>query len=105
MPFSRELDIEPSDFKEFPPKGFFRLSPGNEVRLKHAYIIKCERVVKDQRTGEIIQLHCSYDPETISGGPKADRKVKTTLHWVSAPHALFAEVHLYDHLFLKENPN
>ena len=105
MPFSRELYIEASDFKEFPPKGFFRLSPGNEVRLKHAYIIKCERVVKDQRTGEIIQIQCSYDPETISGGPKADRKVKSTLHWVSAPHALDAQVRLYDHLFLKENPN
>jgi len=105
MPFSRELYIEASDFKEFPPKGFFRLSPGNEVRLKHAYIIKCERVVKDQRTGEIIQIQCSYDPETISGGPKADRKVKSTLHWVSAPHALDAQVRLYDHLFLRENPN
>jgi len=105
MPFSRELYIEASDFKEFPPKGFFRLSPGNEVRLKHAYIIKCERVVKDQKTGEIIQIQCSYDPETISGGPKADRKVKSTLHWVSAPHALDAQVRLYDHLFLRENPN
>ena len=105
MPFSRELYIEASDFKEFPPKGFFRLSPGNEVRLKHAYIIKCERVVKDQRTGEITQIQCSHDPETISGGPKADRKVKTTLHWVSAPHALDAQVRLYDHLFLKKNPN
>ena len=105
MPFSRELYIEASDFKESPPKGFFRLSPGNEVRLKHAYIIKCERVVKDQRTGEITQIQCSHDPETISGGPKADRKVKTTLHWVSAPHALDAQVRLYDHLFLKKNPN
>ncbi len=105
IPFSRELYIEASDFKESPPKGFFRLSPGNEVRLKNAYIIRCERVVKDPETGEVTELHCSYDPETISGGPKSDRKVKATLHWVSARHALEAEVRLYDHLFLKENPS
>ncbi|OGC76037.1 MAG: glutamine--tRNA ligase [candidate division Zixibacteria bacterium RBG_16_50_21] len=105
MPFSRELYIERDDFMESPPKGFFRLSPGSEVRLKHAYIIKCEKVVKDEKTGEIIELHCSHDPQTKSGGPKADRKVKATLHWVSAPHAREAEVRLYGHLFLKENPD
>ena len=105
LPFSRVLYIEQDDFREVPPKGFFRLSPGNEVRLKHAYIIKCERVVKDEKTGEIIELHCSYDPETKSGEPKADRKVKSTLHWVSALHALEAEVRLFEHLFLKSDPD
>ena len=105
LPFSRVLYIEQDDFREVPPKGFFRLSPGNEVRLKHAYIIKCERVVKDEKTGEIIELHCSYDPETRSGGPKSDRKVKATLHWVSAPHSLEAEARLFDHLFLISDPD
>jgi glutaminyl-tRNA synthetase len=105
IPFSRVLYIERDDFREVPPKGFFRLSPGNEVRLKHAYIIKCERVVKDDKTGEVIELHCSYDPETKSGGAKAGRKVKSTLHWVSADHALPAEVRLYNHLFLTPNPD
>lgn len=104
LPFSREIYIEQDDFREEPPKKFFRLAPGKEVRLKHAYIIKCEWVVKDEKTGEIIELHCSYDPETKSGGPKADRKVKATLHWVSAPNALNAEVRLYEHLFLKSDP-
>jgi glutaminyl-tRNA synthetase len=105
IPFSRVLYIEQDDFREEPPKKFFRLAPGQEVRLKHAYIIKCERVVKDQRTGEVVELHCSYDPETKSGGVKASRKVKATLHWVSAPHAIEAEVRLYDHLFLKADPD
>jgi glutaminyl-tRNA synthetase len=105
LPFSRVLYIEQDDFREVPPKGFFRLSPGNEVRLKHAYIIKCERVVKDEKTGEITELHCSYDPETKSGEPKADRKVKATLHWVSSAHALEAEVRLFEHLFLKSDPD
>ena len=104
VPFSRVLYIERDDFREDPPKKFFRLAPGREVRLKHAYIIKCETVVKDEKTGEVVELHCSYDPETKSGGPKAGRKVKGTLHWVSADHALEAEVHLYDHLFTKANP-
>lgn len=104
IPFSRVVYIERDDFREEPPKKFFRLAPGREVRLKHAYIIKCEKVVKDEKSGEVIELHCSYDPETKSGGPKADRKVKATLHWVSAAHALEAEVRLYDHLFLKPNP-
>lgn len=105
IPFSRVLYIEQDDFREIPPKGFFRLSPGNEVRLKHAYIIKCEQAVKDEKTGEVIELHCSYDPETKSGGAKAGRKVKSTLHWVSAGHAVEAEVRLYNHLFVTPNPD
>jgi glutaminyl-tRNA synthetase len=105
IPFSRVVYIEQDDFREVPPKKFFRLAPGQEVRLKHAYIIKCERVVKDKKTGEVTELHCTYDPETKSGGAKASRKVKATLHWVSAPHAIEAEVHLYDHLFLKADPD
>lgn len=105
LPFSRVLYIEQDDFREIPPKGFFRLSPGNEVRLKHAYIIKCESVVKDEKTGEIVELHCSYDPETKSGAPKSDRKVKSTLHWVSALHSLEAEARLFDHLFLITDPD
>jgi glutaminyl-tRNA synthetase len=105
VPFSRVLYIEKDDFREVPPKGFFRLTPGGEVRLKHAYIIKCERVIKDERTGEVVELGCSYDPETKSGGVKAGRKVKSTLHWVSADHALEAEVRLYSHLFVTPNPD
>ena len=105
IPFSRVLYIEQDDFREEPPKKFFRLAPGREVRLKHAYIIKCERVVKDEKRGEVVELHCSYDPETKSGGAKAARKVKATLHWVSAAHALDAEVRLYDYLFSKPNPD
>ncbi|WP_027364446.1 glutamine--tRNA ligase/YqeY domain fusion protein [Desulfotruncus alcoholivorax] len=104
VPFSRVIYIERDDFMEDPPKKFFRLSPGKEVRLKHAYIIKCERVVKDEQTGAIIELHCTYDPETRSGSSADSRKVKGTLHWVSAEHAIKAEVRLYDHLFLKDNP-
>ncbi|MHB1407022.1 MAG: glutamine--tRNA ligase, partial [Desulfitobacteriaceae bacterium] len=82
-----------------------RLAPGQEVRLKHAYIIKCVDVVKDQKTGDISELRCTYDPDTKSGGPASGRKVKGTLHWVSAVHAIEAEVRLYDHLFVKENPD
>lgn len=104
VPFSREIYIERDDFKENPPKKFFRLAPGSEVRLKHAYIIKCERVVKDEQTGEITGLHCTYDPETRSGSGST-RKVKGTLHWVSAPHAIPAEVRLYNSLFTRENPD
>jgi len=104
VPFTRELYIEQDDFLEDPPKKFFRLAPGREVRLKHAYIIKCERVVKDEQTGQVLELHCTYDPETRSGMSNAMRKVKGTLHWVSAAHAVKAEVRLYDHLFVKENP-
>ncbi len=104
LPFSRELYIEQDDFMEDPPKKFFRLGPGREVRLKHAYIIKCESIVKDPDTGEVTELHCSYDPETKSGSSQEGRKVKGTLHWVSAEHAVTAHVRLYDRLFLKENP-
>lgn len=102
LPFSRELYIEQEDFMEEPPKKFFRLAPGKEVRLKHAYIIKCENVVKDEKTGEIIELHCTYDPETRSGLGQSNRKVKGTLHWVSAAHAIKAEVRLFDYLFINE---
>ena len=97
VPFSRELYIEREDFMEEPLKKFFRLRPGGEVRLKHAYIIKCEEVVKDEK-GEITELRCTYDPESKSGGSAANRKVKGTLHWVSANDALDAEVRLYDYL-------
>ncbi|MEO2044247.1 MAG: glutamate--tRNA ligase family protein, partial [Nitrospinaceae bacterium] len=104
IPFSRVLYIEKDDFMEDPPKKFFRLAPGREVRLKHAYIIKCERVIKDEKTGEVIELRCTYDPETKSGSSQESRKVKGTLHWLSVPHAQCAEMRLYNHLFLKENP-
>jgi glutaminyl-tRNA synthetase len=104
MPFSRELFIERDDFMEDPPKKFFRLSPGNEVRLKSAYIIKCESVVKDVN-GEITEIHVTYDPSSHSGSGEAQRKVKGTLHWVSAPHALNAEVRLYDRLFNDSDPD
>jgi glutaminyl-tRNA synthetase len=104
IPFSRELYIEQEDFMEDPPKKFFRLGPGREVRLKHAYIIKCERVVKDDQTGEVTELHCTYDPESKSGGATAGRKVKATLHWVSAEHAINAEVRLYNTLFTAPDP-
>jgi glutaminyl-tRNA synthetase len=99
LPFSRVIYIEQDDFRELPPKKFFRLTPGQEVRLRYAYIIKCVRVVKDERTGEVVEVHCTYDPDTRSGGPQSSRKVKGTIHWVSAGHALDAEVRLYGHLF------
>ena len=101
VPFSRELYIEREDFMEDPPKKFFRLRPGGEVRLKHAYIIKCEEVVKDA-AGEVVELRCTYDAESKSGGAAAGRKVKGTLHWVSAGEALDAEVRLYDYLLKTE---
>jgi len=105
VPFSRVLYIEQDDFCEEPPKGFFRLSPGKEVRLRYAYIVKCIGVVKDPSTGTITELRCTYDPETKSGSSQSSRKVKATIHWVSAAHALPAEVRLYDHLFTKEDPD
>jgi glutaminyl-tRNA synthetase len=104
IPFSRVVYIEQDDFREEPPKGFFRLSPGREVRLRYAYIIKCTDVVKDPETGEIRELRCTYDPETKSGSSQSKRKVKATIHWVSAEHAQEAEVRLYDPLFIKEDP-
>ena len=103
VPFSREILIERDDFMEDPPKKFFRLGPGREVRLKYAYIIKCEKVIKDDR-GEITELHCTYDPLTRSGLPDANRKVKSTIHWVSAQHAVSAEIRLYDKMITNEDP-
>jgi glutaminyl-tRNA synthetase len=102
LPFGRVLYIERDDFMESPPKKFFRLSPGNEVRLRYAYIVRCEEVVKDD-TGAIVELRCTYDPESLSGAA-AGRRVKGTIHWVSAAHAAKAEVRLYDRLFLSEEP-
>ena len=104
VPFGRELYIDRDDFREVPPPKYYRLSPGTEVRLKYAYIIKCESVVKDA-TGNIVEVHCTYDPESKSGMTGANRKVKSTIHWVSAAHAADVEVRLYDRLFLKENPD
>ncbi|MBK7257828.1 MAG: glutamine--tRNA ligase/YqeY domain fusion protein [Ignavibacteriae bacterium] len=104
IPFGRELYIEQDDFREVPPPKYHRLSPGKEVRLRAAYIITCESVVKDA-AGNITAIHCTYDPDTKSGGPNANKKVKGTIHWVSAPHAVDAEVRLYDRLFSKEDPN
>jgi glutaminyl-tRNA synthetase len=104
MPFSRELYIEQEDFMEDPPKKFFRLAPGKEVRLKHAYIIKCEEVIKND-AGEITELHCTYIPETKTGEANAGKKVKGTLHWVSAKHAVTAEVRLVDNLFSEIEPD
>ena len=104
VPFSRVLYIEQDDFREDPPKKFFRLAPGREVRLRYAYFIKCGKVVRDPQSGEVVELRCTYDPETRGGDAPDGRKVKATLHWVSATHAVEAEVRLYEHLFLKENP-
>jgi glutaminyl-tRNA synthetase len=105
VPFSRVLYIERDDFHEDPPKKFFRLAPGREVRLRYAYFITCVGVVKDEQTGKVVELHCTYDPATRGGAAPDGRKVKGTLHWVSAAHALEAQVRLYDRLFLNENPN
>ncbi len=104
VPFSKVLYIEQDDFMEEPPKKFFRLAPGREVRLRYGYFITCIDVVKDKDTGEVIELRCTYDPETRGGNAPDGRKVKATLHWVSAEHGLQAEVRLYSHLFVKENP-
>jgi glutaminyl-tRNA synthetase len=105
VPFSRVLYIEQDDFRVDPPPKFFRLAPGREVRLRYAYFITCVEVVKDEQTGEIVELHCTYDPATRGGDAPDGRKVKATIHWVSANHALRAEVRLYDRLFSKENPD
>ncbi|HXG00263.1 MAG TPA: glutamine--tRNA ligase/YqeY domain fusion protein [Bacteroidota bacterium] len=105
VPFSKVLYIERDDFKEHPPKGYFRLSPGAEVRLRYAYIVKCVGVKKDEKTGEVVEVRCTYDPETRSGMPKSARRVKGTIHWVSAAHALDAEARLYDRLFTVEDPS
>ena len=104
VPFSRVLYIEQDDFREEAPKKFYRLAPGREVRLRYAYFITCNEAVKDPESGEIVELRCTYDPATRGGNAPDGRKVKATLHWVSAEHALDAEARLYDHLFVKPNP-
>lgn len=104
VPFSRVLYIEQDDFREDPPKKFFRLSPGREVRLRYAYLVKCTSVERDESTGEVVAVHCLYDPQTRGGSAPDGRKVKGTLHWVSAADSLAAEVRLYDRLFVKANP-
>jgi glutaminyl-tRNA synthetase len=104
VPFSRVLYIEQDDFRENPPKKYFRLFPGNEVRLRYAYIVRCVGEVKDERTGEVVEARCLYDPATRGGDAPGGRKVKGTIHWVSAAHAVPAEVRLYDHLFKVPNP-
>jgi glutaminyl-tRNA synthetase len=105
VPFSRVLYIEQDDFREVPPKQYFRLSPGREVRLRYGYFITCTGVVKDPVTGEIVEVHCTYDPATRGGNAPDGRRVKSTIHWVSAAHAMDAEVRLYDNLFTSENPD
>ncbi len=104
VPFSRVLYIEQDDFREDPPKQYFRLSPGREVRLRYGYLVTCTSVVKDAN-GQVAEVHCTYDPATRGGNTPDGRKVKGTIHWVSADHAVDADVRLYDHLFIKENPN
>ncbi|MGA9308683.1 MAG: glutamine--tRNA ligase/YqeY domain fusion protein [Candidatus Sulfotelmatobacter sp.] len=103
VPFSRVLYIEQDDFREEPPKGYFRLSPGREVRLRYGYFITCKNVVKNEK-GEVVEVHCTYDPATRGGNAPDGRKVKSTIHWVSAAHAIDAEVRIYENLFTKENP-
>jgi glutaminyl-tRNA synthetase len=104
IPFSREIYVEKSDFMEDPPKKFFRLGPGREVRLRYAYFITCNEVIKND-DGNVVELHCTYDPETKGGSAPDGRKVRGTLHWVSADHAVHAEIRLYDRLFMEENPD
>ena len=104
VPFSRVLYIEQDDFMEEPPKKFYRLAPGREVRLRYGYLVTCVGVVRDEETGEVREVRCTYDPATRGGTTPDGRKVKATIHWVSAPHALEAEVRLYDALFSVENP-
>jgi glutaminyl-tRNA synthetase len=104
VPFSKVIYIEQEDFKEDPPKKYFRLAPGREVRLRYAYFLTCNEVIKDEKTGEIKELHCTYDPATKGGNSPDGRKVKATLHWISAEHAIDAEVRLYDRLFVRPDP-
>jgi glutaminyl-tRNA synthetase len=104
VPFSRVLYIEQDDFRENPPKQFYRLSPGREVRLRYGYLVTCTSVVKDD-AGNVVEVHCSYDPATRGGNTPDGRKVKSTIHWVSAEHAIDAEVRIYENLFTKEDPN
>jgi glutaminyl-tRNA synthetase len=104
VPFSRVLYIEQDDFRENPPKQYFRLSPGREVRLRYGYFVTCTGVVKDEKTGEVVEVHCTYDPATRGGDAPDGRRVKSTIHWVSAAHAIDAEARVYDNLFIGENP-
>src|SRR4029077_3565570 len=104
VPFSRVLYIEQDDFREEPPPKYFRLSPGREVRLRYGYFVTCTSVVKNDK-GEVVEVHCTYDPATLGGNAPDGRKVKSTIHWVAAQHAIDAEVRLYDTLFSKEDPN
>ncbi|MGC2272960.1 MAG: glutamine--tRNA ligase/YqeY domain fusion protein [Candidatus Sulfotelmatobacter sp.] len=104
VPFARVLFIEQDDFREDPPKGYYRLTPGREVRLRYGYFITCNSVVKNHK-GEVVEVHCTYDPATRGGNAPDGRKVKSTIHWVSAAHAVDAEVRIYENLFSKENPN
>jgi len=104
VPFSKVLYIEQDDFREDPPKQYFRLSPGREVRLRYGYLVTCTSIVKNAQ-GEVVEVHCKHDPETKGGNTPDGRKVKGTIHWVSAQHAIDAEVRLYENLFTKENPN
>ena len=105
VPFGRVFYIEQDDFQENPPKDFFRLAPGREVRLRYAYFVKCTGVEKDPTTGAVTKIHCTYDPATRGGNAPDGRKVKSTIHWVAADHAIDAEVRLYDHLFTKPDPD
>jgi glutaminyl-tRNA synthetase len=105
VPFSRVLYIESEDFREEAPRKYFRLTPGAEVRLRYAYLVTCTGVVKDPRTGEVVEVRCTYDPATRGGDAPDRRRVRGTIHWVSAAHAVEAEVRLYDHLFLKPRPD
>jgi glutaminyl-tRNA synthetase len=105
VPFSKVLYIEQDDFRETPPPKYYRLYPGNEIRLRYAYLIKCIGVTRDPLTGELAEVHCTYDPATRGGDAPDGRKVKSTIHWVSARHAIRAEVRLYDRLFTAENPD
>jgi glutaminyl-tRNA synthetase len=105
LPFSREIYIEQDDFREVPPPKYFRLAPGKEVRLRYGYIIKCEDFLKDAQTGAVTEIHCTYDPETRGGYAPDGRKVQGTIHWVSARHAVDAEIRMYDRLFVVPNPN
>jgi glutaminyl-tRNA synthetase len=104
VPFSRMLYIERDDFHENPPKKYYRLGPGREVRLRYSYIIKCVGTVKDDKTGEVVEVHCTYDPETRNGPPRDGRRVEGVIHWVSADHSNPAEVRLYDRLFQEADP-
>jgi glutaminyl-tRNA synthetase len=103
VPFSKVLYIEQDDFRETPPPKYYRLYPGNEVRLRYAYFVKCTYVVKNG-AGEVLEVHCTYDPSTRGGDAPDRRKVKSTIHWLSAPHAKAAEFRMYDRLFMKEDP-